>query len=184
MFGRKTPTAVGPQTVFRGALVCGDDDLVVAGRIEGTITSEAAVTVVEGGVVTGDVTARVVIVGGRIEGTVVARERLRMRPTGHIQGDARYGSLEVDRGGVIDGHTSALHPGRPALEAAVITPAPSVVEETMRFTTPLAAQVLVDDGSIDEERGAPVSSVPASGRRTTAPWDSEDPNENEPAAEG
>jgi cytoskeletal protein CcmA (bactofilin family) len=147
MFGRKSPTAVGPRTTLRGTLTCGEDNLVVAGVFEGTITSEAAVTVVEGGLVVGDIDARVVIVGGRVEGTVVARDRLMMRPHGRIEGDARYGSLEVERGGVIEGRASPLDQPEPIIvEGAKLSP----VEETMRFAS-FSAQSVDDDAREDPD---------------------------------
>lgn len=190
MFGRKPPTAIGPQTTLRGTFECGEDDLVVAGRFEGTVSSDATVTVVEGGVIVGDVDARVVVVGGRIQGSVVARERLAMRPQGRIEGDARYESLEVERGGVIEGRAATLHEGPPVplLEGAKASP----VEETMRFTTPLAAQVVVDDSPSEDddpgERRQTAITVPGRsgtipGSRTTDTWGLGEPADPTPADE-
>lgn len=183
MFGRKPSTAVGESSRLRGDLDCGDDELVVAGVIEGTIESNATVTVVEGGAVIGDVTAVVVIVGGRIEGRVIARERLAMRPTGRIQGDACYGSLEVERGGVIEGRASALHESLkealherppPILEGAKVSP----VEETMRFTTPLAVGDLEGDGERPVGVTAPTRAAPPASPRATDPWGALEPPED------
>jgi cytoskeletal protein CcmA (bactofilin family) len=206
MFGRKPSTAVGASTTLRGTLDCGGDDFIVAGMFEGTVTSGAAITLLEGGVIIGDVTADVVVVAGRIEGTVVARERLVMRPTGHIQGDARYGSLEVERGGIIDGRTASLC-GTPSAErqpALLEGAAPSPVEETMRFQTPFASAIEISDAELSEviegseaaseaSKSSAITAPPRrpspSAPRSTDPWGAlEVPGESDsdpaPAAEG
>ncbi len=54
----------------------------------------------------GDVTANELSVGGCIEGTLLAKGHLHVLATGKVQGEARYATLEVDRGGVMDGRAS------------------------------------------------------------------------------
>ncbi|MEQ9318148.1 MAG: polymer-forming cytoskeletal protein [Polyangiaceae bacterium] len=108
MFRRRTATIVGPETSLKGDLVCGDDDACIAGRLEGSIVSEARVVVVAGGQVRGDVLADVVVVAGVVRGSVIARKRLHMQATGRISGDAMYGTLEVDCGGVDKGRTCTM----------------------------------------------------------------------------
>ena len=82
MFRRRTATIVGPETSLKGDLVCGDDDACIAGRLEGSIVSEARVVVVAGGQVRGDVLADVVVVAGVVRGSVIARKRCTCRPPG------------------------------------------------------------------------------------------------------
>ena len=102
MFGRRPPTLLGPASVFRGTFECGED-AQIDGRFEGSIQSSAAVIVGVSGEVQGDISAETVTVAGRVEGSVIARQRLHMLSTGSIKGDATYGTLEVERGGVIEG---------------------------------------------------------------------------------
>lgn len=108
MFRRRTATVVGPESSLKGDLVCGDDDACIAGRLEGSIASDARVVVVVGGHVEGDILADVVVVAGVVRGSVVARKRLHMQATGRICGDAIYGVLEVDCGGVVQGRTCTM----------------------------------------------------------------------------
>jgi cytoskeletal protein CcmA (bactofilin family) len=88
--------------VFRGTFECGED-AQIDGRFEGSIQSSAAVIVGVSGEVQGNISADSVTVAGRVEGSVIARQRLHMLSTGSIKGDATYGTLEVERGGVIEG---------------------------------------------------------------------------------
>lgn len=107
MFGRRA-TVVGRGSTVRGSLDCGDDDAKVSGRLEGALTSKTSVLVAAEGYVEGDVTAPVVVVGGVVEGTVTAEDRLQLLSTGCIRGDAIYGTLEVERGGVVKGRTMTM----------------------------------------------------------------------------
>jgi cytoskeletal protein CcmA (bactofilin family) len=54
----------------------------------------------------GEVIADEVAVGGRVEGKLTARKHLHVAATGALHGEVCYGSLQVERGGVVDGHTA------------------------------------------------------------------------------
>jgi cytoskeletal protein CcmA (bactofilin family) len=56
--------------------------------------------------VIGEVVAEELAVGGRVEGKVSVRDHLHVAPGGIARGEVRYGSLQVERGGVIDGSTA------------------------------------------------------------------------------
>jgi cytoskeletal protein CcmA (bactofilin family) len=99
---------IAAATAVQGSLDCGADDAQVHGRLVGSVLSQATVTISEEGKVEGDVTAKIVIVGGVVEGKVIAHERLHMLSTGRVLGDAMYGTLQVDRGGVVKGRTMTM----------------------------------------------------------------------------
>lgn len=153
MFGRRPPTLLGPASVFRGTFEC-SEDAQIDGRFEGSIQSSAAVIVGVSGEVQGDISADTVTVAGRVEGSVIARHGLHMLSTGSIKGDATYGTLEVDRGGVIEGRAlNASENGAAALLEDKADEKPAEVEE------PRAAGVTLP--------GRRKHSV----LRTTAAWD-------------
>jgi cytoskeletal protein CcmA (bactofilin family) len=104
----KRGTVIAAATAVQGSLECGADEAHVHGRLVGSVVSDATVTITEEGRVQGDVTAKVIVVGGVVEGKVVAHERLHMLSTGRVLGDAMYGTLQVDRGGVVKGRTMTL----------------------------------------------------------------------------
>jgi len=110
MFGRKTTHAASEPTVLgRGAVVegtiraCGP--IQIDGQVDGTLLVDGAVSVGPNGSVTGELVADEIAVGGRVEGKLTARSHLHIAPGGSVRGEVRYGSLQVDRGGVLDGTT-------------------------------------------------------------------------------
>jgi cytoskeletal protein CcmA (bactofilin family) len=112
MFGSKArsssasePTVIGKGTVIEGTIkVLGR--VQVDGQIDGTLIAEGHVSVGPTGSVLGELVAEELAVGGRVEGRVNVRDHLHIAPGGLARGEVRYGSLQVDRGGVIDGSTA------------------------------------------------------------------------------
>jgi cytoskeletal protein CcmA (bactofilin family) len=114
MFGSKNksrssstaePTVIGKGTVIEGTVkVLGR--VQVDGSINGTLIAEGHVSVGPTGSVLGELVADELAVGGRVEGKVTVRDHLHIAPGGTARGEMRYGSLQVDRGGVIDGSTA------------------------------------------------------------------------------
>jgi len=149
-------TVVGPDTVVDGTIQIGDD-VRIDGRLEGSIDSRAHVTIGAGGVVVGDVTAASVTVGGRVEGTVVASDRLHMLAAGCIEGDARYGTLEVERGGAIEGSTRRLVPE--SVQAPRALPEETLPEETEVAASPPGPSE-VDATTETRTSPRPISSAP------------------------
>ncbi len=78
---------IGRSIRIRGE-VSGDEDLLVQGRVEGTIELGAhAVTVGPEGHVKADVKARIITVEGRVEGNLKAEEQLVLRSSARVEGD-------------------------------------------------------------------------------------------------
>jgi cytoskeletal protein CcmA (bactofilin family) len=111
MFGGKAKTPPEPTVIGRGTIVegtvraCGA--VQVDGQIEGALIAEGQVSVGPTGSVLGDVVAYQLDVGGLVDGRINIRDHLHVAPGGTARGEVRYGSLQVDRGGVLTG--SALH---------------------------------------------------------------------------
>ena len=99
------PTVIGRGTVIEGTVrVTGR--VQVDGMIEGTLLAEGPVSVGPNGSILGEVVAHELTVGGKVEGKVSVQENLHIAPNGVARGEVRYGSLQVDRGGVLDGSTA------------------------------------------------------------------------------
>jgi cytoskeletal protein CcmA (bactofilin family) len=89
---------VGRSVVIKGELHA-QEDVTIAGRVEGTIHVDGhTVTVHAGGHVAGDITARAVIVAGTVDGHVRAAERLQLQASADVRGD-----LAAPRIGIADG---------------------------------------------------------------------------------
>jgi len=110
MFGKRQQSSQSITVIAAGSVVEGTlrvkGMLQLDGTIQGTLIAEGHVSVGPEGRILGDVQADNLSIAGRIEGTVNARGHLHVLASGVVQGGARYASLEVDRGGVMDGRTS------------------------------------------------------------------------------
>jgi cytoskeletal protein CcmA (bactofilin family) len=77
----------GQSIVIKGD-ISGGEDLIIAGRVEGSITLDGRMlTLADGSQVVGTVSAAAVIVSGNVEGSVEATDRLEITETAVIEGD-------------------------------------------------------------------------------------------------
>jgi cytoskeletal protein CcmA (bactofilin family) len=137
MFGKQKASAAEPTVIGRGAVVEGkiraSGPIQIDGQIDGTLVVDGQVSVGPSGAIIGEVVADDIVVGGRVEGKLHARTHLHVAPGGSVRGEARYGTLQIDRGGVIDGTTAqgqtapqvsaADAPAEPVRPVAAQTPA-------------------------------------------------------------
>jgi cytoskeletal protein CcmA (bactofilin family) len=99
------------------------EDLLVQGRVEGRILSDATLVIDASAIVEGEILARHVIVRGVVIGDVSAVEQIEVAPSGQILGDLRTRRLALKAGGRISGlvHTGievAAHAGQTGARAA------------------------------------------------------------------
>ncbi len=79
--------AIGRSIRIQGD-VTGDEDLLIQGTIDGSVTLEAhALTVGPDGDVRADIRARVVTVQGRVKGNLNAEEQVILQASSRVQGD-------------------------------------------------------------------------------------------------
>jgi cytoskeletal protein CcmA (bactofilin family) len=91
----------GQSIVIKGD-ISGSEDLVIAGRVEGSITLDGRVlTLAQGSHVVGEVSAGTVIVSGTIEGTIEAETRLDIKATAVVDGELSAARLVVADGSQI-----------------------------------------------------------------------------------
>jgi len=94
---------IGKSVQIRGE-VKGNEDLVVEGLIEGTVTlSEHRLTVGANARVTANVTARDVVVQGHLQGDIHAAGRVELRSGSHVNGDIRAARLSVEDNAIFSG---------------------------------------------------------------------------------
>ena len=88
----------GQSIVIKGD-ISGGEDLVIAGRVEGSITLNGRVlTLAEGSHVVGEVEAGTVIVSGKMNGTIEAKDRLDIKSTADVQGQLSTAKLIIADG--------------------------------------------------------------------------------------
>ena len=91
----------GQSIVIKGD-ISGGEDLVIAGRVEGSITLNGRVlTLAAGSHVVGEIAAGTVVVSGKVEGKVEAKERLDIKNTAVVDGTLSTSRLIVADGSQI-----------------------------------------------------------------------------------
>jgi cytoskeletal protein CcmA (bactofilin family) len=103
---------LGSTVVIKGELSA-HEDVVIAGRLEGSIRVAGHLVVVEAGArVVGDITAAGIIVTGTVEGSLIAEERIQIRDGADLEGDASAPRVIVMDGAVVNGRIETEAPGK------------------------------------------------------------------------
>jgi cytoskeletal protein CcmA (bactofilin family) len=109
----------GQSIVIKGD-ISGGEDLVIAGRVEGSITLDGRVlTLAQGSHVVGEISAGTVVVSGKVDGTVEAEQRLDIKSTAVVDGKLSTAKLIVADGSQIVADVEMPTPTRRPLAAAV-----------------------------------------------------------------
>jgi cytoskeletal protein CcmA (bactofilin family) len=112
------PAEIGSTIVIKGDITA-QEDLVISGRVEGSISAEGhAVTVNEGAEVVAEVHARAITVAGQVMGHLSAGERLELRQTADVEGELSAPVLKVTDGAVFQGKAKTTGDAKPALQLA------------------------------------------------------------------
>jgi cytoskeletal protein CcmA (bactofilin family) len=103
MVGDNSPARIGKTIVICGE-VKGKEDLVVDGRVEGTVNlAESRLTIGPNADVAADLSAKDILVLGRVQGNVVATGRVELRSGCNLEGDIRALRLAVEDNAVFRG---------------------------------------------------------------------------------
>jgi cytoskeletal protein CcmA (bactofilin family) len=101
-------TILGRSVVLRGEL-SGNEDLLIEGQFEGTITlQENCVTVGPHGQVKAEIHARHVIVQGSVNGNITAGEKIEVRRSGQAVGDLVAAGIAIEDGAYFKGSIDIL----------------------------------------------------------------------------
>ncbi|HEX4037446.1 MAG TPA: polymer-forming cytoskeletal protein [Acidobacteriaceae bacterium] len=121
---------IGKSVQIRGE-VKGNEDLVIEGLVEGTITlSDHRLTVGANAHVTANVNARDVVVQGTLNGDVMAQGRVELRAGSHMSGDIHAARLSIEDNAIFSGKvelsgSAAEHGKAPAVAHAPAAAAPA-----------------------------------------------------------
>jgi cytoskeletal protein CcmA (bactofilin family) len=101
---------IGPSIVIDGTIT-GSDDLVVDGRVKGSIKlSDNSLTIGPDGVVEADVEAKDLKVQGKLVGASKARDRIEISKTGSVEGEVTTSRIAVEDGAVFRGSVNIATP--------------------------------------------------------------------------
>jgi cytoskeletal protein CcmA (bactofilin family) len=90
-------SVLGPTLHFKGELHA-DEELLIKGRIEGSITHSQRITVCAEGTVTANVRAQVIVVEGTLQGDLTAEKSVLVRETAKLRGNITAPSVSIVEG--------------------------------------------------------------------------------------
>lgn len=90
-------SVLGRTLVFKGELSA-EEDLVLQGRVEGSIHHTQSVTIGPDGVVIGDIHAKSIVIEGNVEGDLHATASVNVTATGNVKGN-----IAAPRVGIVEG---------------------------------------------------------------------------------
>jgi cytoskeletal protein CcmA (bactofilin family) len=120
-------SVLGPTLRFRGELSA-QEDLIVQGSVEGSITHTQSLTVGTDGSMKGDIRARVIVVDGKVEGDLYATESVNIRATAKVKGNVFAPRVGITEGAFFQGQVemqpsgAAVQEHSARLRQAALTP--------------------------------------------------------------
>jgi cytoskeletal protein CcmA (bactofilin family) len=106
--GTTRQTVLGQTVVLKGELSA-DEDLLIEGQFEGTLSLEQhCLTVGATGQVKAEIKARQAVILGTLTGKVAAKEKVEIRRSGHLVGDLATGAVAIEEGAYFKGSIEIL----------------------------------------------------------------------------
>ncbi|MEN1729362.1 MAG: polymer-forming cytoskeletal protein [Pseudomonadota bacterium] len=106
----------GTTVIAAGTKLVGDltltDSLHVDGSVDGKVDSDGEVSVGEGGQITGEIRAEIVMISGQFEGLIDA-QRLEIVATGKVAGTVTVEQLVIESGASFNGTSKIREPEPP-----------------------------------------------------------------------
>ena len=134
-------SVLGPTLKFKGELTA-DEDLLIKGRVEGSIRHSSSLTIGDGGHVKANVTAEYISVEGRVEGDLKGSKCVKIRETAKVKGNVVSPNVSLVEGANfngqidMDGDPTASVASKPA--EAPATEAVAAPKETPKAEKPAA----------------------------------------------
>ena len=95
-------SVLGPTLRFKGELSA-QEDLVVQGSVEGSITHTQSLTIGTDGTMRGDIRARVIVIDGKVDGDMYATESVSIRATAKVKGNVFAPRVGINEGAFFQG---------------------------------------------------------------------------------
>jgi cytoskeletal protein CcmA (bactofilin family) len=95
-------SVLGPTLRFRGELSA-QEDLIIQGTVEGSITHTQSLTIGTDGTMKGDIRARVIVIDGKVEGDLYATESVNIRATAKVKGNVFAPRVGITEGAFFQG---------------------------------------------------------------------------------
>ena len=95
-------SVLGTTLRFRGELSA-QEDLIVQGSVEGSITHTQTLTIGADGSMKGDIRARVIVIDGKVDGDLYATESITIRTTAKVKGNVFAPRVGIAEGAFFQG---------------------------------------------------------------------------------
>lgn len=99
----KNSSVLGPTLKFKGELTA-DEDLLIQGRIEGSIKHTSSLTIGESGHIKADVKAEYIAVEGRVDGDLNGSKSVKVRESAKITGNIVSPNVSLVEGATFNGN--------------------------------------------------------------------------------
>ena len=110
----------------------GEENILINGRVLGSIKLNGDIVVGQSGVVEADIEGNTIVIQGTVKGNVKALNHLEIQATGKMIGDITAKSIDIKEGSTFEGRSRMLKPGQIESPPAVppTTPqAPAAMKE-------------------------------------------------------
>jgi cytoskeletal protein CcmA (bactofilin family) len=120
-------SVLGATLRFKGELSA-QEDLIVQGSVEGSITHTQSLTIGTDGTMKGDIRARVIVIDGKVEGDLYATESVNIRATAKVKGNVFAPRVGISEGAFFQGQIemqpsgAAVQEHSARLRQAALTP--------------------------------------------------------------
>ncbi len=121
---------LGKTLTFKGELSA-DEDMILFGRVEGSVRHTSVLTVGAGGVVIGNLRAKVLNIKGTVEGDLEATESVTISPTAIVIGDVVAPRVCIVEGAQFNGAVEMPEVSAAQLAAARAASAPAAAAESL-----------------------------------------------------
>lgn len=95
-------SVLGPTLRFKGELHA-DEELMIRGQIEGSITHSQRITVCTEGVVKASIKAQIIAVEGTVEGDLQAEKSVQIKESARLKGNVHAPSVSIVEGAQFNG---------------------------------------------------------------------------------
>ena len=103
------PTVIGESILIRGE-VSGEEDLIIKGKIEGTVKLKKHLTIAPTGDVKADINTSEVVVSGKLTGNIAATSRVEITTEGKMNGDIKSPRVVLADGALFRGKIDMQKP--------------------------------------------------------------------------
>ncbi|MDB6085209.1 MAG: hypothetical protein JWN43_3090 [Gammaproteobacteria bacterium] len=130
-------SVLGPSLRFRGELSA-QEDLVVQGSVEGSITHTQSLTIGADGSMKGDIRARVIVIDGKVDGDLYATESINIRATAKVKGNVFAPRIAIQDGAFFQGQVDMQPSGA------------AVQEHSARLRQAAASTAAIEGAAVDQ----------------------------------